>query len=70
MKSITLSPPGKSYRDDVYLMRYFVDMDCTPAKWNNVEFEQLFKKGYYRNLEPNRDMLEEVRTLVKQNNMI
>lgn len=45
-------------------MRLFIDMDGTLARWNNVEFEQLFEKGYYRNLEPNRDILGDVRQLV------
>lgn len=48
-------------------MRFFIDMDGTLAKWNNVEFEQLFEKGYYRNLEPNRDILDEVKTLITRN---
>ena len=47
-------------------MRIFVDMDGTLAKWNNVEFEQLYEKGYYRNLEPNQDILNEVNELIKQ----
>lgn len=47
-------------------MRLFIDMDGTLAKWNNVEYEQLFEKGYYRNLEPNQDILQEVNTLIKQ----
>ncbi len=45
-------------------MRIFVDMDGTLAKWNNVEFEQLFEEGYYRNLEPNIELLNEVKTLI------
>lgn len=47
-------------------MRFFVDMDGTLAKWNNVEFEQLFEKGYYRNLEPNKDIIQEVKALINQ----
>ena len=47
-------------------MRIFVDMDGTLAKWNNVEFEQLYEEGYYRNLEPNQDILNEVNELIKQ----
>lgn len=47
-------------------MRIFVDMDGTLAKWNNVEFEQLFEEGYYRNLEPNQELLNEVNSLISQ----
>lgn len=47
-------------------MRIFVDMDGTLAKWNNVEFEQLFEKGYYRNLEPDMEILNEVNNLIRQ----
>ena len=47
-------------------MRIFVDMDGTLAKWNNVEFEQLFEEGYYRNLEPNQELLDEVNSLIRQ----
>lgn len=47
-------------------MRLFIDMDGTLAKWNNVEFEQLFEKGYYRNLEPNAELVSEVNKLVEQ----
>lgn len=47
-------------------MRIFVDMDGTLAKWNNVEYEQLFEKGYYRNLEANRELVDEVNSLIKQ----
>lgn len=47
-------------------MRIFVDMDGTLAKWNNVEFEELFEEGYYRNLEPNMNILNEVNHLISQ----
>lgn len=45
-------------------MRIFVDMDGTLAEWNNVEYEQLFEKGYYAGLKPDR-VMEEVRMLAK-----
>lgn len=48
-------------------MRIFVDMDGTLAKWNNVEFEQLFEQGYYRNLKPNMDIVNEVNKLISMN---
>lgn len=47
-------------------MRIFVDMDGTLAKWNNVEFEQLFEEGYYRNLKPNIELVNEVNNLISQ----
>lgn len=47
-------------------MRIFVDMDGTLAKWNNVEFEQLYEEGYYRNLEPNQKLVDEVNSLIRQ----
>lgn len=47
-------------------MRIFVDMDGTLAKWNNVEFEELFEEGYYRNLEADEKILNEVNHLIKQ----
>lgn len=47
-------------------MRIFVDMDGTLAKWNNVELEQLLEKGYYRNLKPNQDLLDDVNELINQ----
>ena len=47
-------------------MRLFVDMDGTLAKWNNVAFEQLFEKGYYRNLEPNKRLLTDVKYLIEK----
>lgn len=46
-------------------MRLFVDMDGTIAKWNNVAFEQLYEKGYYRNLEPDNDILQEVKMFIE-----
>lgn len=47
-------------------MRFFIDMDGTLAKWNNVEFEQLFEQNYYRNLKPNKDILNDVNRLIEQ----
>lgn len=45
--------------------RIFVDMDGTLAKWNNVATEVLYEKGYYENLEPNIDLLNQVKTLLR-----
>lgn len=47
-------------------MRIFVDMDGTLAQWNNVEFEQLFEQGYYRNLKPNQALIDDVRSLINK----
>lgn len=46
--------------------RYFIDMDGTLAKWNPVAEEQLFEKGYFRNLEPNKEMLDFAKYLLSQ----
>lgn len=45
--------------------RLFVDLDGTCAKWNAVAEEQLFEEGYYRNLEPNRNVVDAVNYIVK-----
>lgn len=45
-------------------MRIFIDMDGTLAKWNNVEFEQLFERGYFRNLDPNKALIRDVEYLI------
>lgn len=47
-------------------MRLFVDMDGTLAKWNNVAFEQLYEEGYYRNLEPNERLLNDIKYLLQK----
>lgn len=44
--------------------RFFIDMDGTLAKWNDVQFENLFEKGYYLNLEPNINVVKTVKTLL------
>lgn len=49
-------------------MRLFVDMDGTLAKWNNVAFEQLYEEGYYRNLEPNKRLLNDIKYLLQKGN--
>lgn len=48
-------------------MRLFVDMDGTIAKWNNVAFEDLYQEGYYKNLEPDSAILDEVKILIELN---
>lgn len=46
-------------------MRLFVDMDGTLAKWNEVQYEeQLLEEGYYRNLKPNRKVVDEVNSII------
>lgn len=44
--------------------RIFVDMDGTLAKWNNVSTKDLYEKGYYRNLEPNQNLINEIKRLI------
>ena len=44
--------------------RYFIDMDGTLAKWNDVQFEELFEEGYYKNLEPNINVVNTVKRLL------
>lgn len=44
--------------------RIFVDMDGTLAKWNDVATEVLYEKGYYANLEPNYNLLNEIKRLI------
>lgn len=46
--------------------RIFVDMDGTLAKWNNVETDMLYEKGYYENLEPNYNLLNEIKELIRK----
>lgn len=44
--------------------RIFVDMDGTLAKWNNVATEVLYEKGYYENLEPNQNLVNQIKKLI------
>lgn len=44
--------------------RIFVDMDGTLAKWNNVPPENLYEKGYYENLRPNQDLINQIKELI------
>lgn len=47
-------------------MIYFIDMDGTLAKWGHIDaFEELYQKGYYRNLEPDWNVIDDVRKLIK-----
>ena len=47
--------------------RIFVDMDGTLAKWNNVSStDVLYEDGYYFNLEPNQNLLDAIKTLIKR----
>lgn len=46
-------------------MRIFVDMDGTLAKWNNVAFEDLYKQGYYRNLQPDKAIIDEIKLFIE-----
>ncbi len=44
--------------------RLFVDLDGTCAQWNAVAEEQLFEKGYYRNLAPYKNVVAAVNHIV------
>lgn len=45
-------------------IKLFVDMDGTAAVWNSAgEYEDLFKEGYFLNLEPHENVVKAVRTL-------
>ena len=49
-------------------MRIFIDMDGTLAKWGTIESnEELYRKDYYKNLEPNYDILIDVKRLICDN---
>lgn len=47
--------------------RIFIDMDGTLAEWKNISSnEELYKKGYYESLKPNKYLLEETKKLIKE----
>lgn len=47
--------------------RFFIDMDGTLAEWKNITSnDELYQKGYYENLKPNRHILNETRNLIKE----
>lgn len=51
-------------------MRIFFDMDGVQAKWTPVEYEeQLYEKGFYRGLEPNKTVIEAINKLTDNNYM-
>lgn len=46
--------------------RFFIDMDGVVAKFNTVKSEeQLYKKGYFKNLPPQENILKAVKELAK-----
>lgn len=45
--------------------RLFVDLDGTCAKWNPVAEEQLYEKGYYRNLDEYENVVAAVNHIVE-----
>lgn len=51
--------------------RLFVDMDGTLAKFNNQisSEEQLYEKGYFFNLEPQMDVVDAIRDIIKEDKM-
>lgn len=50
--------------------RVFVDMDGTLAKFNVTPEERLMERGYFLNLQPNWDILNNVKQLAKEDNGI
>lgn len=46
--------------------RVFVDMDGTLAKWSHVGFQELFEEGYFYNLEPHQNFVDNIRALQKE----
>lgn len=45
--------------------RIFIDMDGTLAEWKNVEsVNELYEKGYYESLKPNKYILNETKKLI------
>ena len=46
--------------------RIFVDMDGTLAKWNNVALDNLYKQYYYKNLEPNINLLSNIKKMIER----
>lgn len=45
--------------------RVFFDMDGTLTVWNNVAFEQLLEKGYFKNSKPQMNVIEAAKELQK-----
>lgn len=49
------------------LKRLFVDMDGTLAVFNKVEkIEELYEEGYFKNLEPNINVVNAVKEIIKE----
>ena len=46
--------------------RIFVDMDGTLAKWNTVSLDTLYEQYYYKNLEPNINLLSNIKKLIER----
>lgn len=48
-------------------MRIFIDMDGTLAEWKNIKSNnELYQKGYYESLKPNKYILNEVKKLIEK----
>lgn len=46
--------------------RLFVDMDGTLAVWNHIDTsEELYEKGYYRNLSPMQEVINVVKSIIE-----
>ena len=46
-------------------MNIYFDMDGTLAKWRNVSFEETFEENYFRDLEPEENLIKVVKMLVE-----
>lgn len=47
--------------------RIFIDMDGTLVEWKNIKSNsELYQKGYYESLKPNKNILEETKKLIKE----
>lgn len=48
-------------------VRIFIDMDGTLAEWKNIKSnEELYQKGYYETLKPNKYILQEIKKLIEE----
>lgn len=48
-------------------VRIFIDMDGTLAEWKNVKSnDELYQKGYYETLKPNKYILNETKKLIEE----
>lgn len=52
-------------------IRLFVDMDGTLAEWRKASrFEELLEKGYFRSLQPHQNVVDAIRTIIRDHSSI